>query len=75
MGGPDDPAVVLGEVVLRFYAKQRAKGKGHQAALQALAFKWIRILYRCWVDRVPYDETRYLLTLEKRGSPLLKSAT
>lgn len=57
-----------------FYAKQRAKGARHQAALRALAFKWIRILHRCWVERVPYDETRYLLELKKRGSPLLKFA-
>jgi hypothetical protein len=38
----------------------------HQAALRALAFKWIRILYRCWVDGVPYDESRYLIALQKR---------
>ena len=27
-----------------FYRRQRDKGKGHQAAVRALAFKWIRIL-------------------------------
>jgi hypothetical protein len=43
-------------------------------ALRALAFKWIRILYRCWVDRTPYDESRYLLALQKRHAPLLKFA-
>jgi hypothetical protein len=46
----------------------------HQAALRALAFKWIRILYRCWVDHTPYDEARYLLALQKRQAPLLKVA-
>jgi transposase len=55
-----------------FYDSYRARGGRHQAALRALAFKWIRILYRCWVDRAPYDETRYLMTLQKRGAPLLK---
>jgi hypothetical protein len=25
----------------------------HQAALRALAFKWILILYRCWADCTP----------------------
>ena len=40
-----------------------------QAALRALAFKWIRILYRCWVDRVPYDEARYLLAASIPNSP------
>ena len=46
----------------------------HNATLRALAFKWIRILYRCWVDRTPYDESRYLNALQKRQSPLLKFA-
>jgi transposase len=57
-----------------FYQSCRDRGMRHQAALRALAFKWIRILYRCWVDRVPYDETRYLLALQKRQAPLLKVA-
>jgi hypothetical protein len=38
----------------------------------ALAFKWIRILFRCWKDRVAYDERKYLAVLAKRGSPLGK---
>jgi hypothetical protein len=42
----------------------------HQAALRALAFKWIRILHRCWVERKPYDESRYLLAHQKRQAPL-----
>ena len=36
----------------------------------ALAFKWIRIVFRCWKDRVSYDEDKYLAALAKRGSPL-----
>ncbi len=55
-----------------YYRQQRAKGSSHQAAVRALAFKWIRILYRCWQDRVPYDESKYLEALRRRGSPLLK---
>ena len=35
------------------------------------AFKWLRILYRCWHDRTPYDEAAYLSALQKRGSPLI----
>jgi transposase len=57
-----------------FYRSCRARGMQHQAALRALAFKWIRILYRCWVDRQPYDEARYLMALQKRHAPLLKFA-
>ena len=57
-----------------FYDSHRAKGASHNATIRALAFKWIRILFRCWVDRTPYDESRYLLALQKRHSPLLKFA-
>lgn len=55
-----------------YYQQQRAKGKRHQAALRALAFKWIRILFRCWKERRPYDEATYLIALKERGSPLLE---
>src|SRR5919198_1588275 len=51
-----------------YYQQQRNKGKAHQAAVRALAFKWIRILYRCWQDRTPYDESVYLQALHQRGS-------
>jgi transposase len=54
-----------------FYESRRARGASHQAILRALAFKWIRILWRCWHDRQPYDEARYLMALQKRHSPIL----
>ena len=53
-----------------YYRQQREKGSTYQAAVRALAFKWIRILYRCWQTRTPYDEVTYLKALERRGSPL-----
>ncbi len=55
-----------------YYQQQRAKGSTYQAAVRALAFKWIRIVYRCWQTGVAYDESRYLKALERSGSPLLK---
>jgi transposase len=54
-----------------FYHSQRAKGKSHQMAVRALAFKWIRILFRCWQTRKPYNEAKYLLALQAKGSSLL----
>jgi len=53
-----------------YYQQQRERGKGHHAAVRGLAFKWIRIVFRCWKDRAVYDESRYLITLAKRNSPL-----
>jgi transposase len=51
-----------------FYDQQRNRNKSHHAAVRALSFKWIRIVFRCWKDRVPYDETRYTLSLQKRST-------
>jgi len=53
-----------------YYQQQRERGKGHHAAVRGLAFKWIRIVFRCWKDGVVYDESRYLAALAKRNSPL-----
>jgi hypothetical protein len=50
------------------YDRQRAQGKGHHAAVRSLAYKWIRIFYRCWRDRVAYSEARYLEARSVRGS-------
>jgi transposase len=55
-----------------YYLMQRDRGKGHHAAVRALAFKWLRILFRCWKDRVPYDDARYLQCLIKRDSEIVK---
>ena len=54
-----------------YYELQRRRGKKHHAAVRALAFKWIRIIYRCWKERVAYDENVYLAALAKHNSPLL----
>ena len=54
-----------------YYQLQRNRGKGHHAAVRALAAKWIRILYRCWNDRIPYDESIYTAALARRQSPLV----
>lgn len=51
----------------QYYEGRRAKGKGHHAAIRALAFKWIRIFFRCWRDRVPYSEERYVQALATRA--------
>ncbi len=53
-----------------FLQEQMAKGKKHPTAVRALAFKWQRIMFVCGRDRTPYDETTYLDSLKRRGSPL-----
>ncbi len=55
-----------------YYRMQRAKGNSHPAAMRSLAFKWIRILFRCWKNREAYDEAKYVAALQRKGSPLVK---
>jgi transposase len=50
----------------QYYERKLAAGKNHHAILRALAFKWIRILWKCWVTRTPYDEATYLAALARR---------
>ena len=52
-----------------FVASQMAKGKKRSTALRALAFKWQRIMFRCWQDEKPYDDEAYEEQLRKRNSP------
>ena len=39
---------------------------------RALAFKWIRIIFRLWQDRKVYSEATYLAALQRNGSPIMK---
>jgi transposase len=54
-----------------YYLQQRTKGSPHQTAVRALAFKWQRIIWRCWQDHRPYDEQKYEAALRKNGSQLV----
>jgi len=51
-----------------YYDLQRSRGKQHHAALRALAYKWILIIFRCWKNCKPYDEPTYIDSLRRRGS-------
>jgi len=54
-----------------YYLQQRTKGSPHQTAVRALAFKWQRVIWRCWQDRTTYREETYEAALRKNGSPLM----
>lgn len=41
------------------YRKARARGQDHPHAIRTLGRAWIRILWRCWQDRKPYDAARH----------------
>jgi len=54
-----------------FYRQREARGDRFNTIMRALAYKWIRILWRCWQDGVAYDEIKYLKALRAKGSPLV----
>jgi transposase len=54
-----------------YYQQQRAQRVPHHTAVRALAFKWQRVIWRCWQDRKPYEEAKYEAALRKSGSPLV----
>jgi transposase len=37
------------------YRRARARGQDHPHAIRTLGRAWIRVLWRCWQDGVPYD--------------------
>jgi transposase len=41
------------------YQRARARGQDHPHAIRTLGRAWIRVLWRCWHDRVPYDPARH----------------
>jgi transposase len=61
--------VVYSAWAKEYYQHMKAKGKSHHVILRALAFKWVRILWKCWQTRTAYDEARYLRQLLARRSP------
>lgn len=53
-----------------FVRQRQEKGQGFFAIIRALAYKWIRILWKCWHECVAYHEETYLARLRQKGSPL-----
>lgn len=54
-----------------YYQQQREKGKSHQSAVRSLAYKWTRIVFKCWKSKQLYDESKYLKSLREKNSTLL----
>jgi transposase len=43
----------------KIYAGARARGKDHPHAARILARAWIRVIWPCWLNGVPYDPARH----------------
>jgi len=50
---------------------RKAEGHRHHEIIRGLAFKWQRILTRCWKNRQCYDELRYIERLRQTASKLI----
>ena len=53
-----------------YYQMQLQRGKGRHAAFRALAFKWQRIMWRCWRDHVPDNDLKYVQSLKRDNNEL-----
>ena len=43
----------------KIYSDARARGKDHPHAIRILARAWIRVIWPCWLNGVPYDPARH----------------
>jgi hypothetical protein len=50
------------------YERLRAKGKKHHTAIRTLAFRWLRILWRLWMDRMLYNENHFIAAQAKHAA-------
>jgi transposase len=51
------------------YQQARARGQHPYRALRGLGARWMRVLWRCWTDRVPYDPAKHLKPTTKQPAP------
>jgi transposase len=51
-----------------YYQQKRAKGMSHATALRCLGQRWLKILWKMWQDRLPYDEALHMLNQVRHGS-------
>ncbi len=51
------------------YLDARARGLEHPHAIRVLGRAWLRVLWRCWQDEVPYDPAKHgnLIRLQPTG--------
>jgi len=51
-----------------YYRQKKEQGMGHAAALRCLAMRWLKILWKMWMERKPYDADRHLRDQTSHGS-------
>ena len=56
-----------------YYKQQREKGAHYHTAVRALAFKWQRVIWKCWHARTPYRNEIHEAALQRNGSLIVAS--
>lgn len=51
------------------YTVHRARGHSASRAARGLADQWVRVIWRMWIDRTPYDEATHLARWTARQAP------
>ncbi len=54
-----------------YYQTKRAEGKTHACALRCLGQRWLKILWKMWQTKTPYDAERHQRNQLKHGSWVL----
>jgi transposase len=55
-----------------YYRHHRNKGRRHADCIRRLAQRWLKIIYRMWIDRKPYDPMLHNQNQLKHGSWVLQ---
>ena len=58
-----------------YYRQKREQGKSHACALRCLGQRWLKILWKMWQARTPYNEQIHTRNQIKHGSWLLTLTT
>jgi transposase len=51
-----------------YYQHKKGEGKSHAQALRCLGQRWLKILWKMWQDRKPYDEALHARNQTQHGS-------
>jgi transposase len=55
-----------------YYQTKRAQGHSHASALRCLGKRWLKVLWRLWYNRLAYDDSIHLKSLQQHGSFVAK---
>jgi transposase len=54
-----------------YYQGKRQQGQEHAQALRCLGQRWLKILWRMWIDHRSYDEAIHMRSMHEHGSLVL----